>query len=476
MKVPIPRRGRGGLTLSPPTPGLPSPGLSRRGLLRAGLGASAVGSVAALGGCAATVGPLTERPLVPPKAPDENITLTYWTWWPNLQAVADIWNADHPDIQVRAVTIPGGLDGGYAKMFNSLVAGNQPDLAQVEFFQIPSFLLENGLENLNQYGALDHIEHYDEWQWLQASYIDGHYGIPVDSGPLMYFYRADKYEAWGIDAAPATWDEYAEAARRAAAAEDGATLEAFPVGDADWLAGMCMQAGAQWFNTDGGEWTVNFVDDASVRVARFWEELVNEGVLNLTHPVWSTGWFQGLQQGTIGTWTVGSWGDAIIKGNDPDNPGRWKVSGMPQWEGEPRREGVWGGSASVVLSGAPHPHEAVQFANWLSTDQRAVDAMITECGIGWAASEEVNENSVRNEGADPFFSDQNYIDIVAEATEHIPTDWAWGPTLSSTKNHIGDAFRSAVADGTSFVDALAQAQENTVNDIRAKGLSVRSES
>ena len=130
----------------------------------------------------------------------------------------------------------------------------------------------------------------------------------------------------------------------------------------------------------------------------------------------------------------------------------------------------------MVLSGAPHPYEAVQFANWLSTDQRAVDAMITECGIGWAASEELNDGSVRNQGPDPFFSDQNYTGVVAETTEYIPTDWVWGPTLSATKNHIGDAFRAAVANDTSFVDALASAQENTVSDIRAKGLSVRSAS
>ena len=476
MKVPIPRRGAGSLPRQRPTGQVPARrGLSRRGLLRAGVTASAAGSVAALGGCAATVGPAGTRPPVPPKGPDENIELTYWTWWPNFQAVADIWNEENPDIQVRAVTIPGGLDGGYAMMFNSLVAGNQPDLAQVEFFQIPSFLLENGLEDLSQYGALDHADRYDEWQWLQAAYIDGHFGMPVDSGPMLFFHRADKYEEWGIEA-PQTWDEYAEAARRVVAAEDGAFIESFPVGDADWLAGLCMQAGAQWFSSEDDEWSVNFMDDGSVRVARFWEELVREGVLNLTHPVWSTGWFQALQQGTIGSWAVGSWGDAIIEGNDPDNPGAWAVSGLPQWEGEPRREGAWGGSASVVLSGADHPHESVLFANWLSTDQRAVDAMITECGIGWAASQEVNENSVRSQGPDPYFSDQDFTEIVGETADHIPEDWMWGPTLSATKNHISDAFGAAVSNETSFVDALAAAQENTVRDMRAKGLSVRSES
>jgi multiple sugar transport system substrate-binding protein len=294
--------------------------------------------------------------------------------------------------------------------------------------------LENGLEDLSRYGALEHADRYDEWQWLQASYVGGHYGLPVDSGPLMYFHRADKYREWGLDGAPATWEEYAEAARRVAAAEDGAAIETFPVGDADWLAGMCMQAGAQWFGTEGGEWTVDFLDDASVRVAEFWEGLVREGVLDLAHPVWSTGWFQGLQQGRIGTWTVGSWGDTIIRGNDPDNPGRWEVAPLPQWDTGTRREGVWGESASVVLTGAPHPHEAVRFAHWLSTDQRAVDAMITECGIGWAASIELNENPVRNQRPDPYFSDQNYTAIVAEATEHISTDWVWGPTLSAARS------------------------------------------
>jgi multiple sugar transport system substrate-binding protein len=59
--------------------------------------------------------------------------------------------------------------------------------------------------------------------------------------------------------------------------------------------------------------------------------------------------------------------------------------------------------------------------------------MITECGIGWAASTELNENPVRNQRPDPYFSDQNYTAIVVEATEHISTDWVWGPTLSAAR-------------------------------------------
>ncbi|GAA1071255.1 ABC transporter substrate-binding protein [Nocardiopsis composta] len=441
----------------------------RRSVLRAGLAALAVLPPAAA--CGAPGGAAPRRAETAPKAPGEKVVLTYWTWWPGLQKVADIWNADHPDIRVEVETVPGGIDGGYAKLFNALLVGSQPDLAQVEYFQIPSFLLEDGLEDLTAFGAAEAEGLFDPWPWEQCSYLGGQYGIPVDTGPMMLFYRADRYREWGIEP-PDTWEAYAEAARAVRAADEDSHIESFPLGDADWLAAMCMQAGARWFTPDGDTWVVHLLDDASVKVVRFWEELVRDGALNLTHNIWSSGWMQGLQRGTIGSWTVASWGDAIIKGNDPDEPGRWAAAPLPGWEGEPRAEAGWGGSASVVPRGAAHPYEAAAFAVWLSTDPRAVDAMITECGTGWTVAGDADGGRVRRE-PDPYFTGGDHHRVAARAAEGIDVDWDWGPTLSSTKEHVGDAFRAALAGGGSFVDAMARVQRRTVADLRRKGLSAK---
>src|SRR5690606_38401819 len=92
---------------------------SRRTALQAGLGLGAGALVGACGSGRAA-------------DPDGSVHLTYWSWLKDLQLVCDVWNAQRPDVQVEAVWIQPGPDGGYQKMFSALATGGGPDLAQVE--------------------------------------------------------------------------------------------------------------------------------------------------------------------------------------------------------------------------------------------------------------------------------------------------------------------------------------------------------
>ena len=130
--------------------------LTRRRVLGLGLGAVAAGMV---GGCS-TPGTISVNslPVIPPKAPGEKITLTYWAWLKDLQKVADIWNAANPDIQVQTVPIPGGNAGGYQKMYSALAAGGGPDLAQIEIHgRIPDLHIIVAQAALNGLDLIAHV-------------------------------------------------------------------------------------------------------------------------------------------------------------------------------------------------------------------------------------------------------------------------------------------------------------------------------
>lgn len=137
--------------------------ISRRHALTGGLATLAMG---ALGGCA-TPGTrsVNDEPTIPAASSGETITLTYWAWLKDLQNVCDVWNAQNPNVQVQAVWIPGGNNGGYQKMYSALAAEGSPDLAQIEMRSIPEFMLVNGLVDLARYGIQEHESKFDPTLW-----------------------------------------------------------------------------------------------------------------------------------------------------------------------------------------------------------------------------------------------------------------------------------------------------------------------
>ncbi|WP_350347518.1 extracellular solute-binding protein [Agromyces sp. G08B096] len=68
---------------------------------------------------------------------DEPVELTFQSWVPNIDQAVDAFNEAHDDIHVTLETITAGPDGGYAKMFSAVQAGNPADVAQVGYDAIP---------------------------------------------------------------------------------------------------------------------------------------------------------------------------------------------------------------------------------------------------------------------------------------------------------------------------------------------------
>ncbi|CAM5738072.1 hypothetical protein SALBM311S_11364 [Streptomyces alboniger] len=54
----------------------------------------------------------------------------------------DAFNKTHDSVQVDFQQIPSGTQGGYAKLSNAARAGNAPDVATIEYPQIPGFAID----------------------------------------------------------------------------------------------------------------------------------------------------------------------------------------------------------------------------------------------------------------------------------------------------------------------------------------------
>ncbi|PZF57679.1 sugar ABC transporter substrate-binding protein [Curtobacterium sp. MCSS17_008] len=450
------------------TPTPPRTVISRRNLLSLGLGTAAAGLLA---GCAVPGSTNVNRAaLVPAAADGETVQLTYWAWLKDLQKVCDVWNAANPRIQVTANWIPGGNAGGYQKMYSALAAGGGPDIGQVEFRQIPEFMLANGLVDLARYGAEDVQDRYDEAAWSQVQFVDGVYGIPQDTGPMGFYYQTAILEQAGGEP-PTTWDEWRDLADKVRGTGNGNYLEVFPVADASPFAAYAQQAGARWFRTDGDSWVVDMTDDKTMMVAEFFDGVIDEKLVDTSAGAYSPGWYAAAASGKIAAVTSASWGDALIQ-SVQGGEGKWKVAPMQTWGDTGYGSSSIGGSTAAVLANAKHPREALEFITWMTTSKEGVDAMIEYCGIGWSPAKDYI-GAARQKPSE-WFSGQNYNEeVFVPSAREQNLEWSWSPVTQSAFTSLQNQFRRKLTGGLKLTDAVELAQREIVQSFTDKGLSVR---
>lgn len=438
--------------------------MTRRDLLRTG---AVTGAGALLAGCATPgMTSVNDAATLPPA--DGPIRLQYWTWLKDLQKVADLWNAQNPDVQVDVSWIPGGNGGGYQRLYAALAAGDGPDLAQVEMRTIPQFLLINGLTDLSRYGIDSYAPLYNEALWQQVSFVGGVYGIPQDSGPMGTFYRPDLLDEVGAGP-PETWEQWAEIAREVRTT--GAWMDCFNIADGSWFAAMAQQAGARWFAIEDDTWVIDMTDDATMTVARFFDTAIDDGLMTPAYGQYTTPWYAAAANDQIATATSASWGEALLRGVQ-GSEGKWRAAPMPRWE-TGYASSLLGGSTAAVLADSRYPKEAMEFGVWMTTSQEGIDAMVEFSGIGWSPS--ADYIGAAREGEEEYFGGQaastDVFEPAAQPDAQSP-DWTWWPIVQQSFSILADGFRQK-SSGTSLVDSVAASQDRIVEAMVAKGLDVR---
>ncbi|UYG17790.1 extracellular solute-binding protein [Brachybacterium huguangmaarense] len=435
---------------------------SRRAVLGGGAAALAAGLAACTSTGAATV---NSGPTIP--ASSGKVTLTYWAWLKDLQKVADVYNATQDRIEVRAVWIPGGDSGGYAKILSAVAAGGGPDIAQVELRAVPEFALAGALTDVGRYGALDKESAFDPGAFAQVKIGDSVWAIPQDTGPAAMFYNRQVLEDELGLTPPETWDEFRELAQHVKDA--GKTIMTIDPGDGSVLPMWAMQRGANWFEPKGDTWVLHMADDVSLEVADFWDGIIKDQLIGTGYGSFSTPWMAAAGKGDVLSYIGGSWGDALIEGV-PDGSGKWKVAPMPRWQ-DGYASGGLGGSSAAVLSTSQHPAEALEFLTWMCTDPAGIDAMIEYSGIGWSPS--ADYIGKEREKPSEFFSGQNYNeDVILPMAKGQNLDWVWAPLMQRVNARLGDGMLSVVGGSNTFTKMLPQAQDDIADIMRKIGLNV----
>jgi multiple sugar transport system substrate-binding protein len=400
--------------------------------------------------------------------PGEKVELTYWSWAPNMDKVVEGWNSTHPDIHVTVNKQDGG-DPAVTKLLTAIKAGSgAPDVMQAEYQKIPTLVSADALADIaKESGSLKAKFPDSAWNAVTLG-SESVYGVPQDSGPMMFYYRADVFAKLGLQP-PKTWDDYAAAARKIHQASAKQFLGTFSANDPGWFAGLSQQAGASWWGINGDTWSVAINDPGTRKVADYWGGLVQEGVID-NKPMYTPEWNAALNDGTQVGWLSAVWGPGVLDGNAPKTKGKWKVALLPQWDPAKPANGNWGGSATSVTSQSKHKDQAAQFIAWLNTDPAGVKALASVANVYPASV----DSSAALTSPPGFFADQaDFYSLAAESAK-ITSPFTYGPNVNVAYNAYNDAFNKA-AEGrkaAAFGQALDTMQTATVGDMKNAGFKV----
>ncbi|MFC8124042.1 ABC transporter substrate-binding protein [Streptomyces sp. NPDC057302] len=437
-------------------PGRPS----RRSLLAV---TAAVPMAGALSACSGSTGRT-------PRSKGGTTRVTFWSALRGSQEVVDAFNKTHDRVQVEFQQIPSGAMGGYAKLSNAARAGNAPDVATIEYPQVPGFAIDGVARDITSLMS----------ERLRAKLLPQALGlttfekrvftVPLDIEPMVLHYRADLFDAYGIEV-PRTWDEFTEAARTVRNKSRDRRIALFPTDGGPQFACWAWQAGAQWFDTRDGAWNVSLMDRPTRNVAAYWQRLIDEELL-FVNASESRHYDAQLGEDLILARLSGAWDAGSQMNARPAQKGRWAIAPLPQWDPDNPVVGTHGGSTFAVTKDSEHPEAAMEFIEWQVSHPDALRARLSS-GTSSQYPAVPDLVSVGRKAFDrTYYSGQDIYRLFEEQAETIRDGWVWGPRMTATLKLMQDGFARAGGGKGSLLDAVHAAHDGTMPDLKALGLSV----
>lgn len=398
---------------------------------------------------------------------DNRTQISVWSWEPSMAALIADFEARNPDIHVTQI---GTAD--YSKLNSAIQDGyGTPDVVQLEYFALPQYAVSGQLRDLTSrttnYGSF-----YTPGSWSSVQ-LDGRvYGVPMDSGPMAFFYNQDVFEQAGVDAAKIrTWDDYYRAAKKLK--ENGVYIAADD-GDASFYNAMIWLAGGRPYNTshDGKEVSITLdTDTGTQEFTRFWQQMIDEDLVNTRLDTWSDDWKQALGSGTVASLFAGAWMPSLLLADVPGTAGLWRVAQMPTAHGN-LTNAENGGSALGVLSSSRRPEASWRFIEYVCHETAGIMTRVD--GGAFPADNAtlnsanfLNKTTVRDaRGIEvPYFGGQKFNTVLAQAASHVSTGYQYLPfevyARSDFRATVGAAY-TWVNDEHTYYDAVRREREELI--------------
>lgn len=307
--------------------------------------------------------------------PDGTVTITFWGSYGNggNSAQQDVLESTlipafekaHPGIEVEYLDVP--YDDLLQKLTTSAAGDELPDLVRADLGWVPRFADLGVLVPLSQ--------QMDDFQELADRTFPGvlstnlwkgdYYGLPLDTNTRVLITNPDALAAAGLDAPPATFDEF----QKAADALDGSGITLFADG------GLGAWNLMPWIWSGGGDITdadlttsTGYLDSSeNVATLQMLVDLyqagqASSGLVGNEGAVSTSEGLPGGQYATIldGPWMTGIWADQF-----PD----FAPIYSPVPAGDGGSISVVGGEDIVLTASSRHQEEAMEFIRYTQSDE-----------------------------------------------------------------------------------------------------------
>lgn len=288
------------------------------------------------------------------------------------------------------------------------------------------------------------------------------YGLPQDTGPLVYFYNKAEFEKLGITEIPQTADEFIAAAKTAAAA--GKYIMSYQPDEAGNMISGLAGASGGWYKVKGDSWVVNTETDGSKATADFYQQLLDAKAAT-TNPRWDPSFDASIKDGSLIGTVAAAWeAPLFMTSSGGTGSGEWQVAQLGDWFGNAGKAGPDGGSAVAVLKNSKHPKEAMEFLDWFNTQ---VPDLVSQGLVPAATTEDAETPSEWS----TFFGGQDIMKEFKTANNNMG-DFTYMPGFSAVAAKMNETAAKATDGSGKVADIFSDAQTTSVDTLKNFGLSV----
>jgi multiple sugar transport system substrate-binding protein len=362
-----------------------------------------------------------------------------------------IFSESMPDINV---TYQMNDHGDHHKKLTTNLAtqSGAGDVVIVDVSFIGAFINAGGFVNLSEapYSAEQFKDGFVPYAWNQGQGADGNqYGMPIDIGPGVMYYRRDVLDSVGgdIDSVISDWDSYIEYGRQLK--EKGVYL----IADAGDVARIIVRTTLKdgeglFFDADGNSLVTS---DRFVNAFQLAKQIRDEG-LDGQIGAWTGEWYDGFKNGTVATQLSGAWLLGHLQNwMAPDTAGKWGASDLPGGI-----YGSWGGSFLAIPKQSENPEEAWEFIKYLTTQQGPQIDSLRDLGA-FPVLLSTYGDAAFDEPLD-FLAGQKARQLFAEVAKKVPAVTPMKGDLIAEDVVMNGALAEVLNDGKDINQALKDAE------------------
>jgi multiple sugar transport system substrate-binding protein len=396
--------------------------------------------------------------------------LTFWGWSAGYDLAVNEFNKTHSDVCVHLENA-GATTAEYVKLNDALTAhSGTPDIAQIEYFELPSFEITHSLVDLSQYGVSSAKSDEASAAWAQVTQGSSVYAMPVDLGPMALYYNQKEFSADGVTV-PTTWAQFATAADKLHAADPKAAITNFdPESTQDVLA-LMQQDGAFPFTYSGGSTLgIHFTGAAQTAFADYWQGLIDKHEVTTAADFSPTQW-SNFDSGADASRLSPAWGPVGMQLSIKQTLGDWRAAPLPQSQAGDESAGNWGGSSLAVVAGGKYAKQAAEFVQWFGGSADSWKILSGPVAGAYPAYLPLLDSSAFQGATLPISGDSTPNTVFAAAEKNI-VDPQWPPIMTAALTQWTSTFAGVTKGSETLAQAFAAFQKQMVSYAQAQGFTV----